>query len=98
MRALPFAYRSQTRAPGTLARFTVEGECGGSWDLYREAGGWDLIPATDRRAASHTTIPQEMAWRIFTKGISRDAAAAQVGVSGDAALGGHVLGMIAIVG
>jgi hypothetical protein len=35
---------------------------------------------------------------IFTKGIGRDAAARQVRVSGDADLGGQVLGMIAIVG
>jgi uncharacterized protein (TIGR03083 family) len=98
MRALPFAYRDHTREPGTVARFTVDGECGGSWYLSREAGGWDLIPAPARHAASETRIPQEIAWRIFTKGIGRDAAAEQVGVSGDADLGGHVLGMIAIVG
>jgi uncharacterized protein (TIGR03083 family) len=98
MRALPFAYRDQRREPGTVARFTVEGECGGSWYLSRDAGGWDLIPAPTRDAVSQTRIPQEIAWRIFTKGIARDAAAPQVRVSGDADLGGHVLGMIAIVG
>jgi hypothetical protein len=81
-----------------VARFTVDGECGGSWYLSREAGGWGLIPAPARDAASETRIPQEIAWRIFTKGIGRDAAAEQVSVSGDADLGGHVLGMIAIVG
>jgi uncharacterized protein (TIGR03083 family) len=98
MRALPFAYRDLTREPGTLARFTVDGQCGGSWYLSRESGGWALIPAPATAAASETRIPQEIAWRIFTKGIGRDAAAEQVRVSGDADLGGHVLGMIAIVG
>ena len=98
MRALPFAYRDRAREPGTLARFTVDGECGGSWDLSRETGGWDLVPATARDASSETRIPQEIAWRIFTKGIGRAAAADQVSVSGDADLGLHVLGMVAIVG
>jgi hypothetical protein len=41
---------------------------------------------------------QEIAWRIFTKGIARGAAAQQVRVSGDADLGGHMLRMITIVG
>jgi len=48
--------------------------------------------------AATVTIPQEIAWRIFTKGIARDDARAQVRVTGDAALGEHVLGMLAIVG
>jgi hypothetical protein len=81
-----------------VARFTVEGECGGSWHLSREVGGWDLIPSPAKDAASETRIPQEIAWRIFTKGIGRDAAAQQVRVSGDSDLGGAVLRMIAIVG
>jgi hypothetical protein len=98
MRALPFAYRDRRREPGTVARFTVEGDCGGSWHLSREAGGWDLIPPPTHDAVSETRIPQEIAWRIFTKGIARDAAATQVRVSGDADLGGHVLRMVAIVG
>jgi hypothetical protein len=46
---------------------------------------------------SEVTIPQEIAWRIFTKGIDRESAAAQIEVQGDPALGLHVLGMIAIV-
>jgi hypothetical protein len=44
------------------------------------------------------TIPQEIAWRVFTKGIARDEAREHVGVTGDAALGSHVLNMLAIVG
>ncbi|HEV2522960.1 MAG TPA: hypothetical protein VGT24_11310 [Candidatus Acidoferrales bacterium] len=47
---------------------------------------------------SETTIPQEIAWRIFTKGISREEARQQVSVSGDAEIGLHVLDMISIVG
>ena len=44
------------------------------------------------------TIPQDIAWRIFTKGIARENAREHVRVTGDAALGNHVLGMLAIVG
>ena len=44
------------------------------------------------------TIPQDIAWRIFTKGIARENAREHVRVTGDAALGNHVLDMLAIVG
>jgi hypothetical protein len=44
------------------------------------------------------TIPQEIAWRVFTKGIDRASAAAQMRVEGNAELGLHILTMKAIVG
>jgi len=97
LRALPFTYRNVSAKTGTLLRFTVSGECGGIWYLYRADEVWQLIEAPTGEAASETTIPQEIAWRIFTKGIDRQSALAQVKVSGDASLGLHVLGMVSIV-
>jgi len=97
MRALPFHYRSVPAAPGTAIRFHVSGECGGDWHLYR-GDDWLLAGEAAGTVAATVTIPQEIAWRIFTKGIARDDARAQVRVTGDAALGEHVLGMLAIVG
>ena len=97
LRGLPFTYRNSSAKTGTLLRFTVSGECGGIWYLYRAEEVWQLIEAPTGEAASETTIPQEIAWRIFTKGIDRQSALAQVKVSGDASLGLHVLGMVSIV-
>ena len=97
LRALPFTYRNVSAKTGTLLQFRVSGECGGIWNLYRAEERWQLVEAPIGKAASETTIPQEIAWRIFTKGIDRDSALAQVKVSGDASLGLHVLGMISIV-
>jgi uncharacterized protein (TIGR03083 family) len=98
MRALPFAYRDKTAESGSLARINVSGDCGGSWYLHRDADGWRLIAPPSGRQVSETTIPQEIAWRIFTKGIRRGEAEPQVRVTGDADLGRHVLEMITIVG
>jgi hypothetical protein len=42
-------------------------------------------------------IPQEIAWRIFTKGIDRQSALAHVKVTGDSELGLQALGMVSIV-
>ncbi len=98
MRALPFAYRGLERPVGTLARFIVSGDAGGAWLLFREPDGWRLAGEGTGGAASETTIPQAIAWRLFTKGIGRDDARAQVQVSGDAELGLEILRMVAIVG
>jgi uncharacterized protein (TIGR03083 family) len=98
MRALPFHYRNISRPQGTLAHFHVSGDCGGSWYLYRDGGTWVLTSDPIGDQASRTVIPQEIAWRIFTKGIAAEAAMAQVEAAGDAHLGLHILTMVSIVG
>lgn len=108
MRALPFHYRAMSAPSGAGAAatiaITVTGECGGDWHLYREnreGEAWRLVekPAADIATIVATVaIPQEIAWRIFTKGIAREQAREHVSVTGDLALGYHVLDMLAIVG
>jgi hypothetical protein len=99
MRALPFHYASKSRPSGTLARFNISGDCGGSWYLSRDAASWSLIETPLGNQASETIIPQDIAWRLFTKGITKDEARTSVRVAGeDADLGWHVLNMIAIIG
>jgi uncharacterized protein (TIGR03083 family) len=97
LRALPFAYRGMSAKAGTYAQIIVSGECGGSWYLYRTEEAWQLVKNPLGKKASETIISQEIAWRIFTKGMSREAALSQVKVTGDAALGLHVLNMVSIV-
>ena len=97
MRALPFTYRNVSAPVGTAIRITVSGECGGSWNLLRGDTAWMLTERERDQPAAETIIPQEIAWRIFTKGIDRASAQSQVKISGDAALGFPVLGMVSIV-
>ena len=97
MRALPFTYRNVSAAPGTAIRITVLGECGGSWYLNRVEETWQLTVRERAQPSPETVIPQEIAWRIFTKGISRESALSQVRMIGDPALALPVLGMLSIV-
>jgi uncharacterized protein (TIGR03083 family) len=97
MRALPFHYRSMRASPGTSVTIHVSGDCGGDWHLYR-SDAWMLASEPAGTIAASVTIPQDIAWRIFTKGIAHEEAREQARVTGDAALGGHVLNMLAIVG
>jgi uncharacterized protein (TIGR03083 family) len=98
MRALPYRYRDFAADTGMLVQFDISGDCGGTWCLYRGERSWRLVSDSSARAVARVVIPQEIAWRIFTKGIDRQAAAAQVHVDGDRKVGLHILGMIAIVG
>lgn len=109
MRALPYRYRNVVADWGSVLRFDISGECGGSWFLQRGSAGqsgqggqrgnaWRLIDGASGSPASRVTIPQEIAWRIFTKGINRDAAAERVRIEGNRELGRHILGLTAIIG
>jgi uncharacterized protein (TIGR03083 family) len=97
MRALPFHYRSMSALAGTAIRIHVSGDCGGDWHLYH-GDAWMLASEPVGTIVTTVTIPQEIAWRIFTKGIARENASEHVRVTGEAALGNHVLNMLAIVG
>jgi uncharacterized protein (TIGR03083 family) len=98
VRGLPHVYRSVDAPLGTLLLLEISGECGGQWFLSRESAGWHFVKPTDREWASRVSIPQELAWRVFTKGIDRDSARSQIEVNGDRDLGEKVLQLTAIVG
>jgi uncharacterized protein (TIGR03083 family) len=98
MRALPFGYRRVSAAPGSMAQFNVSGDCGHSWYLYRDDDAWTLSANPVGRKIAETTIPQEIAWRIFTKGIDRQSALAEMKVTGEQELCVHILNVRAIVG
>jgi len=98
MRALPYHYRDVERAAGVTLRVRVSGDCGGDWHLCRASAAWRLVAAASAESVGQVSIPQEIAWRLFTKGIDRQAAAAQMAFSGDLELARHILGMRTIVG
>ena len=97
MRALPFHYGSQLAPPHSAITIQVSGDCGGDWHLYR-SDQWVLTTEPAGTTVATVTIPQSIAWRIFTKGIAGGDARKHVRVTGDAALGSHVFSMLAIVG
>jgi uncharacterized protein (TIGR03083 family) len=98
MRALPHTYRKVSADPGTLLQFDISGECGGSWFLHCGGSTWQLTNRPVGKLTSLVTVPQQIAWRIFTKGIDRESAATETQVLGDRDLGLHILNMIAIIG
>jgi uncharacterized protein (TIGR03083 family) len=97
LRGLPHLYRDTDAPSGTVLLVEIAGECGGQWFLSRKNGNWELGKQPDAELAARATIPQEIAWRIFTKGIDRDSARAQIKFEGDPQLANRVLDLTAIV-
>jgi uncharacterized protein (TIGR03083 family) len=97
LRGLPFLFRDVDAAAGTTFAVEIAGDCGGTWILRRSTVGWAFADASGEVATSRVRIPQEIAWRIFTREIERVAARSQVVIEGDATLGERVLSLTAIV-
>ena len=97
LRGLPYLYRETDAPAGTVLLVEITGECGGQWLLSRASGKWELVKESAATPAVRVTIPQEIAWRVFTKGIDRDLARAQVTTEGDPRLANRVLELTSVV-
>jgi uncharacterized protein (TIGR03083 family) len=98
VRALPHRFRHTAAPEGTVVRFAISGEAGGQWFLHKANGAWELALEADAKPAVEVALPQDAAWRMFTKGIDGRQARALAAIEGDAALASPVFETIAIIG
>ena len=97
VRALPHTYRAIQAAEGTLVALTIAGESGGQWFLHRENGAWNLYLDAGREPQANVVVDQDVAWRLFTKGIRREEARSKANILGDERLGAKVLDMVSVI-
>lgn len=97
LRGLPRAYRQVEAQPGTSVAVQITGDAGGEWTLIRAEAGWNLYAGADSHAASRVSLPQDLAWRLFTKGIDPEAARPHVRFDGAPALGEPLLALVSIM-
>jgi uncharacterized protein (TIGR03083 family) len=95
--ALPQAFRNVQAIEGTLIHLRITGEAGGEWSLKRELGSWVLGRANSSPADTLVVLDQETAWRLFTKGISKDEALRNWTFQGDELLARKVLDTVSII-
>jgi uncharacterized protein (TIGR03083 family) len=98
LRGLPYHFREVVRPEGAALRVRIEGDCGGTWSLMRTRCDWTLTTTELEKPSAEITIRQEIAWKVFTKGMERAKARAVCAISGDEELAAHLLTMTAIVG
>jgi uncharacterized protein (TIGR03083 family) len=98
MRGMPHLFRDVEAPVDTTLLLEITGECGGHWLLSKGLTGWSLANPSSGDFAARVAICQELAWRLFTKGIDRDLARAQIDIRGNRDLGEKALQLTAIVG
>ena len=97
LRALPHTYRTVVAPEGTMITFAITGEACGEWSLQRTDGQWQLLTGAAPTAVATASLDQDLAWRLFTKGISPLAAGTQIQTTGDATLALGILQMVSIM-
>jgi uncharacterized protein (TIGR03083 family) len=97
LRGLPHTYRNLKAENGTRISVQIVGEAGGAWSLVREGFHWQLYAGRDPQATCRVQIDQDLAWRLFSKGVTREDARQQVEIVGNTALGEPVLEMVSIM-
>jgi uncharacterized protein (TIGR03083 family) len=103
VRALPHAFRHAVAQVGTVVRFEISGPAGGVWFLHKMEQAsleqsWTLVLKSGTEPAAEVILPQDIAWRLFTKGMDREKARAQAVIRGDAGLASSIFATTAIIG
>ncbi len=97
IRALPHTFRDVAADEGTLVQLTISGAASGQWFLLRENARWVLGEEASTDPDASVSIDQEDAWRLFTKGISKDQAVERVLIEGNRDLALKVLDTVSII-
>jgi len=97
LRALPHHYREVNAEVGDVIKVTISGESGGDWYLYRNEEKWILVTECELVPICHIRIPPEIAWRLFTKGISREEAEPLINIDGEKSYGSRIIDMLAVM-
>jgi hypothetical protein len=73
------------------------GDAGSQWFLVRQEGKWSLF--TDHASAPMTvvTMKQETAWRLFTKGVTKEQAMQDASIEGNRAFAQVLFETVAIM-
>ena len=96
IRALPYHYRDTIGTEGDLIQFIFSGKTDKSWYLkYSEK--WELYTEINEKTNCQVIIPDEFVWRIFTKGMKKDAAIQKASIYGKRTIGLKIFDLIAVM-
>ena len=92
MCALPHAYRNVDASTGVVIRFMIGSN---QWFLEKLETNWAFTQNKDANAT--ITLQPKTAWKLFTKAITPQAAAADIVIEGDTYLAKGILNMVAVM-
>jgi uncharacterized protein (TIGR03083 family) len=97
VRALPQTFRHVEASDGTLLSLTISGQSGGQWFLLKNGGKWNLFLDVPEKPHAQAIMDEDVAWRVFTKGLDREWALTHTTLLGDRSLGLRVLDTVSII-
>ncbi len=98
VRALPYAFRDLQAPHGTVVRLQITGDAGGIWYVYKSEAAWILLLDPPAGWTTSVVLGQDLAWRLFTKGMDRGKARSLSTVEGRADLAAPIFAATAIIG
>ena len=96
MRALPHHYRSVRGNQNDVIKINVVGDNKCTWTLVWKEVQWELNTA-ELKSTCEISIPEDIAWRIFTKGIRIEEAIGKSKIEGSTVFGNHFFDMVAVM-
>jgi hypothetical protein len=95
--ALPRALAGIDAADGASVRLVIAGDAGGIWTARKDEGSWRVADEAVGDADAVVELDAETAWRLFARGMSREAAKSMARVQGDSRLAAAVFDTVSIL-
>ena len=97
IRGLPRTYRNIADGDDKMIMVEITGPAGGVWALLHTENKWQLFTGGIQKPSAHIIMSDEVAWRLFSKGMSIEAALPLVSLQGDLTLANHTLKLVSIM-
>jgi len=95
--ALPLTFRDAAAPDGTVVSLVLSGDSGGAWSVVKKSRGWTLYSGVVATPDAQVTMDQDVAWRLFTRGMSHEDALSQSSLLGDQALALKIFEAVSII-
>ncbi len=97
LRGLPHTYRDVNAPDGTALVVEISGAAGDNWTLLHQSGQWLLYRGHPDNPIAHIRLDQDRAWRLFTKGATKEEVRPHIEIAGDETLALHLLNLLSIM-
>jgi len=97
MLALPNALRDIDAPAGANVHLTIRGAAGCTWIVRKTDDGWEFGSDRGAEPFASVALDQDIAWRLFTKGIAREDALPRIERAGDPTAIEAMVGMVTVL-
>lgn len=97
MLALPNALREVDAPVGANVHLTIRGDAGCTWIVRKADDGWAFGSNRGSDPFASIALDQDLAWRLYTKGIARADALSRIEASGNADAIEAMVGMVTVL-